>query len=139
MTKPVLLDTGPLVAILHKRDAEHVKCVATAKGLRGRLVTCWPVVTEAAWMLRTHPREIQRLMDGIDRGPFLLADLPKEAAKRIGAFLSRYETLGAQLADAAIMYLSARDAIETVFTLDRRDFGIYRTTKGAALHIIPEI
>ena len=54
------------------------------------------------------------------------------------AFLERYATAEAQLADAALMYLAEREGIDTVFTLDRRDFSIYRTTDGRALTIIPE-
>jgi len=36
------------------------------------------------------------------------------------------------------VYLAEREGIDTVFTLDRRDFTIYRTTDGRALAIIPE-
>jgi len=36
------------------------------------------------------------------------------------------------------VYLAAREEIETIFTLDRRDFSIYRTGKGRAFRIIPE-
>lgn len=88
-------------------------------------------------MLRMHPREIQRLMDGVDGGAYVLADLPKGAAKWIGMFLARYERNRAQLADAALMYLAERDGIDTIFTLDRRDFSVYRTGDGRALQIVP--
>ena len=139
MIEPVLLDTGPLVAILHKRDAQHMRCIRTMKDLRGGLVTCWPVLTEAAWLLRMHPRAIQRLMDGVSSGAYLLAELPKEAAKWIGTFLARYGSQRAQLADAALMYLAERERIETVFTLDRRDFSLYRLTSGRTLQMVPEV
>ena len=42
------------------------------------------------------------------------------------------------MTDAALMYLAEREGIDTVFTLDRRDFTIYGTTDGRALAIIPE-
>jgi hypothetical protein len=36
------------------------------------------------------------------------------------------------------MYLAERLNIDSVFTLDRRDFSIYRTSAGKALQIVPE-
>jgi predicted nucleic acid-binding protein len=77
-------------------------------------------------------------MECIGGGAFILAELPKEAATWIARFLAQYEGSRAQLADACIMYLAEHEGIEVVFTLDRRDFSIYRTTKGTALHLIPE-
>ncbi len=43
-----------------------------------------------------------------------------------------------QIADAALMYLAEREGIDTLFTLDRRDFSIDRTTDGRALRIVPD-
>jgi hypothetical protein len=43
-----------------------------------------------------------------------------------------------QLADAALVYLAGREGIDTIFTLDRRDFSIYRATRGRSFRIIPE-
>jgi predicted nucleic acid-binding protein len=52
--------------------------------------------------------------------------------------MERYATLGAQLADAALVFIAEREGIETVFTLDRRDFTVYRTSDGRALTLVPE-
>jgi predicted nucleic acid-binding protein len=68
-----------------------------------------------------------------------LVELDEVALRWIISFLERYASAGAQMADAAVMYIAERDGIETVFTLDRRDFSVYRTTDGRALHIVPEI
>ena len=51
--------------------------------------------------------------------------------------MERYEDMGVQLADASLVYLAERESIETVFTLDRRDFSVYRTSRKRALTIIP--
>jgi predicted nucleic acid-binding protein len=42
-----------------------------------------------------------------------------------------------QVADAALVYLAGREKIETVFTLDRRDFSVYRASGRRALSIVP--
>jgi hypothetical protein len=39
-----------------------------------------------------------------------------------GELMAKYESLRPQLADAALAYLAEREGIDTIFTLDRRDF-----------------
>ena len=56
-----MADTGPLVAIVRTREKAHKKCVAALKTLRPPLLTCWPVLTEAAWLLRDEPGGIKAL------------------------------------------------------------------------------
>ncbi len=36
----------------------------------------------------------------------------------------------------SLMHIAGRDDIDTVFTLDRRDFHVYQTSKGRSLTII---
>ena len=42
----VLVDTGPLVALMNKRDRHHQRFVEYFKFFQGQLVTTWPVLTE---------------------------------------------------------------------------------------------
>lgn len=53
-------DTGPLVAIVRKREEAHERCVAALRSLRAPLLTCWPVLTEAAWLPRNEPGGLGR-------------------------------------------------------------------------------
>ncbi len=134
----VLVDTGPLVAILRAEDQYHELCVRTLKQLRDSLLSCWPVITEAAWLLRRHPRAIEKLLLG-SAGSFLeLAHLSGAEAAPIAEILNRYAELRPQLADATLVYLAQRENVHTIFTLDRRDFSVYRTARKRAFHIVPE-
>ena len=139
MAKRAVADTGALVAILRKREKAHRKCVAALKALRPPLLTCWPVLTEAAWLLRDEPGGMKALGGLIQSGSVRLVELDESALHWIIAFLERYASAGAQMADAAVMYIAERKGIDTVFTLDRRDFSVYRTTDGGALEIVPEV
>lgn len=138
MISRVLLDTGPLVAILSRRDDYHAVCVEQLRQLSPPLLTCWPVLTEAAWLLRKEPLAIQRLFQGFETGLLKLLALDEAAAPWIAAFLHRYRELGAQLADACLVYLAEHEKIEAVFTLDRRDFSVYRLNDKRSLNILPE-
>ena len=135
----VLIDTGPLVAIFSDRDAHHELCVSTLGSLVPPLLTCWPVLTEACWLLRQRPDSIRKLFQSCKDGLFELAPLDDDALDWVPKFLERYESAGPQLADAALVYLAEREKIRTVFTLDRRDFGIYRLSRNRALTLIPEL
>lgn len=138
MKPSVLVDTGPLVAILSKRDSQHDRCVAELDRLPAPLCTCWPVLTEALWLLRRDARTTQALLKSFEAGFLRLLDLDQNSLEWIAGFLARYQDAGAQLADAALVYLAERHGIESVFTLDHRHFSIYRLGRNRRLRVIPE-
>jgi uncharacterized protein len=136
--RQVLVDTGPLVSILSADDEHHATCVNALRQMPVPVLCCWPVVTEAAWLLRGSPRAVQRLLAGID-GKFLeLLPLAGAEAVGIAAVMKQYEGIRPQLADATLVYLAVREQIETIFTLDQRDFSIYRTGRRRSFRIVPE-
>jgi hypothetical protein len=135
----MLVDTGPLVAILSREDAHHQTCVEALREMAGPLFSCWPVITEAAWLLRRSSRAVQQLLSNMDGGFLQLLPLAGTEAKAIAAVMKKYESIRPQLADAALVYLAGRERIETIFTLDRRDFSIYRTGRRRSFRIVPKM
>jgi predicted nucleic acid-binding protein len=137
--KRILVDTGPLVAILSREDEYHTACVEALREMPAPLLSCWPVITEASWLLRRSQRAVQSLLRSID-GRFLeLLPLAGAEAAAIASIMKRYEDIRPQLTDAALVYLAGREKIETIFTLDRRDFSIYQSGRRSAFRIVPEI
>ena len=137
--KRILVDTGPLVAILCREDKYHTTCVDALRDMPGPLLSCWPVITEAAWLLRKSPRAVQQLLRSIDGGFLDLLPLAGAEAEAIAGLMKRYEDIRPQLADAALVYLANREQIEMIFTLDQRDFSIYRSGRKRAFRIVPEL
>jgi predicted nucleic acid-binding protein len=135
----VLLDTGPLVALLARNDSRHRLCVDTLAKLWPPLLTCWPVLSEAAWLLRTQQRPLDHMADAHAAGMFELLPLDGDDLTAIAAIMRRYEASRIQLADAALVWLADRENIRTVFTLDRRDFSIVRLKRNRALTLLPEV
>jgi uncharacterized protein len=135
----ILVDAGPLVAIFEADDPYHQICMACLEEMGQPLYTCWPVITEAAWLLRHSSLAVQRLLRSMN-GDFLeLLTLTGTEANSIGAIMKRYENIRPQLADAALVYLAEREKIDTIFTLDRRDFSIYRISRKRAFRILPQV
>ncbi len=133
----VLADTGPIVAILSRRDQFHLTCVEALHDLPGPLFTCWPVITEAAWLLRRDSAAVQQLLHILDTGFLELLALTTADAKPIAAILKKDRDIRIQLADAALVHLATRDGLDTIFTLDQRDFSVYRLPRGKAFRILP--
>jgi len=133
----VLADTGPIVAILSRRDQYHRLCVEALRDLPGPLFTCWPVITEAAWLLRPDSNAVQQLLNSINTGFLELLPLTAADAKPIASILKKYRDIRIQLADAALVHLAARDCLDTIFTLDQRDFSVYRLPRGKSFTVLP--
>jgi uncharacterized protein len=135
----VLVDTGPLVAILSAEDQYHEICVNALHDLPGPLFCCWPVLTEVAWLLRRHPSVIQQLLGNVSKRFLGLLALTSADANAIGALMEKYEDIRPQLADACLVHLAERERIDTIFTLDQRDFSVYRRGSKPAFRIVPEL
>lgn len=138
MSSRCVVDTGPLVALVRQREDTHAQCVSALKDLRAPLITCWPVITEVAWLLRRESGGMQVIEQLVTSGAVRIVELDADAVSWAVAFMDRYSSIGAQLADAALMFLAEREGIEVAFTLDRRDFSVYRTPDGRALTIVPQ-
>ena len=138
MRPRALIDTGPIVAIFNQRDSFHQECVEQMQSLRAPLLTCWPVLTEAAWLLRKRPDCVAKLLRAFELGVFELLELGSDSVQPIGAILKRYEDIEPQIADAAVVHLARRERIDVIFTLDRRDFSIYRSASDQPFTLKPD-
>ena len=134
----ILIDAGPLVALADPLDAHHRQCVELATTLLNPQITTWPVLAEAAWIMRRSQHFFLRLLPSFADGEIAIHQAGSEALTWMVDFMDRYWNMRAQLADASLMYVAEREQIDTVFTLDRRDFSVYRTSKNRALKIVPE-
>jgi uncharacterized protein len=122
---PGLLDTGPLVSFLASGLRHHSWAVEQWKRLRPPLLTCEPVLTEAAFLLKREGREPDALFALLDRGVIRIALSVQEEQADLRALMLRYRNRPMSLADACLVRLSEIHRDGEVFTLDS-DFRIYR-------------
>jgi predicted nucleic acid-binding protein len=134
----VLLDTGPLIAMMTPNDQAHDACVAMAARILPPLLTCWPVLTEAAWLLRRDNQAVRSMLHGARRGEFSLLELSDGDLEHVERLMAKYNDLNPQLADVALLHLAQREGLDTVFTLDRRDFSVFRLRGNKRLRLLPE-
>jgi hypothetical protein len=64
--------------------------------------------------------------------------LDAPAAKWMEECLLKYADQDIQLADASLLYVAEVEQIATVFTLDRRDFLLFRLAGDKPLRLLPE-
>lgn len=134
--RTILVDAGPLVALLDRSDAAHAACVAALGTLPGPLLTVWPVLAEAMYLLgEWAPQEA--LWCWIEDGSITLAPLGLEDVPRIRELMAKYRDRPMDLADAALVRVAERDRIRRVFTLDRSDFQVYRAHGKDRFSIVP--
>ncbi|HYW39295.1 MAG TPA: PIN domain-containing protein [Terriglobales bacterium] len=101
--KRVLVDAGLLVAVMSRADQHHKACVEALHDLPGPLFSCWPVITEAAWLLRGHAGAVQQLLGSIAEGFLELLSMQSAEAAEIGKLMEKYRNIRPQLADAALV------------------------------------
>jgi predicted nucleic acid-binding protein len=133
----VLVDTGPLVALLDRSDPYHLTCQETLSSLDDSLVTVWPVVTEAMYLLRAYWQAQDALWEMIDTGAVEIMPLGIEDLPRMRELMRKYRDQPMDLADAALVRVAERERLRRIFTLDRRDFQIYRPSRIGRFAILP--
>jgi predicted nucleic acid-binding protein len=133
----ILVDAGPLVALIHADDRHHARCKDALKRIREPLATVWPAVTEAMYLLGFSSKAqeaLWRLLEGeaVRILPLETADLP-----RLRELMRKYRDLPMDLADAALVRVAEREKIGRILTIDRRDFELYRPRGIGQFTILP--
>lgn len=134
----ILVDTGPLVALLDRSDSFHLECRKAFQGLTDDLVTVWPVLTEAMYMLKSSWDAQAALWDLVITGPVSMLPLSGDDIVRMKELMGKYHDLPMALADAALVCVAEREKIRRVFTLDRKGFNVYRPSRLGRFLLIPE-
>ena len=133
----ILIDTGPLVALFDKSDNYHVACHAALKTLSLPLITTTPVLTEAMYLLNFSSKIQDDLFNFITLGGVRLSDLNSEMLRACRELMAKYHDLPMDFADASVVALAGAQDIATIFTLDHKDFSIYRTKKNKPFTLLP--
>jgi uncharacterized protein len=123
--KPVLLDTGVIVALLDRSERRHAQCAAAVAELERPLVTCEAVIAESCYLLRRLSGAAEAVFENVARGVFLIPFQLSRSATAVRSIMRKYRDQPADFADACLIHLAEELDTGEILTLDR-DFELYR-------------
>lgn len=133
----LIVDTGPLVALLDATDPDHERCAALLRETRETRIVPVCVLVEVEYLLRPWPQAFAPLLADFDTGAFELLDLPARWLLRSGEYVDRYRDLPLGLVDATVIAATEMLGETKVATLDHRHFSVVRPSHTAALELLP--
>ena len=133
----ILVDAGPMVALIHADDQEHRRCKEVFESLNEQMGTVWPVLTEAMYLLGFSWQAQEALWELVEKGAVQFLSLDQADVPRIMELMRKYRDLPMDSADAALVRVAEREKLRRIFTLDRRDFEVYRPVRLGRFSILP--
>ncbi len=130
-----LLDAGPLVALLDRRERYHDWSVARLLENEGVLWTCGAVMSEACFLVRESQRAVAQLNQWLENGDIRFAGEEESLWARATRMMQQYANVPMSFADACLVALADAESDARIFTLDS-DFLIYRGKNGKPLSVI---
>ena len=133
----ILIDAGPLAALIDADDEYHELCAIASASIAEPSITVWPAFAEAMYLLRRVHDGQDRLWHSFENRAFTIADLDREHCERMRVLMRKYRDLPMDLADAALVAVAERERLNRIFTVDRRGFDVYKPAGMKRFEIIP--
>jgi uncharacterized protein len=131
----VVIDTGPLVALLNRRDRQHGWVREVLDTVEPPVFTCEAVISEACFLLT-------RIRDGQDAVLELLSEDILKVDFRMSseidalrALMKKFANVPMSLADACLVRMTELEPRSRILTLDS-DFRVYRRNRRQAIPTI---
>lgn len=136
----LVLDTGPIVALLDASDPEHERCVAMIAEVGEDLIIPAAVLIEVDyWLMKLYGSEPWTiLVEDIASGAYGLHPLDESVLSRAAEIEREYSTLDLGLVDASVIATCEVLDEPKVATLDRRDFSVVRPRHRKYLALLPD-
>lgn len=132
----VLLDTGPLVALLSKNDANHDRARQAFAECAPPFRCCEAVVAEACFLMRkvhaAGPAEVVALGA---RGVYRMAITAEDHWLEIEALMRKYSNRPISLADACLIRAAEIHDEARVLTFDS-DFSVYKWARKRKFELL---
>jgi predicted nucleic acid-binding protein len=132
---PVLVDSGPLIALFNGADHWHAPVLDWLKAnASATLVSTWCVATEVCALLsrRMHNDCALDFLRWVQRGGLTLDRAAEGSLIDVLRISERFASLPFDLADASIAEAAARLKIRHLISIDA-DFDVYRDRSGRPL------
>jgi len=112
-------------------------CQEVSRGLPRPLATVWPALTEALYLTAFSWEAQSAIWEMVESQKIVLLPVDQSEAPRLRELMREYRDLPMDLADAALVRVAEREGLHRIFTLDRRDFEVYRPSRSWRFSIAP--
>jgi predicted nucleic acid-binding protein len=135
----LILDTGPLVALLDRRDRHHAQCRELIEATDEVRVIPAPVLVEMDYWIheRMHAGILKAFLEDVVAGVYRIAGLTAEDYVRVSELCDRYADADIGFVDAAVLAVTERLNEPKLATLDHRHFSALRPRHVDALTLLP--
>jgi predicted nucleic acid-binding protein len=124
----VVIDTGPLVALLNRRDTFHRWVRDVLESVEPPIFTCELVIAEACFLLRDVGGGPDAVLELLERDVVQIDfHLGAEVAP-IRSLMKKFANVPMSLADACLVRMTELEPRSVVMTLDD-DFRVYRRNR----------
>jgi predicted nucleic acid-binding protein len=89
------------------------------------------------YLLGDLPKAQEALWEMLQRGALQLLPLDVADTPRIRELMRKYANRPMDLADAALLRVAEREGLRKIFTIDRKDFSVYRLNNRIRPTLIP--
>lgn len=131
----IVIDTGPLVALLDADERHHDWVVEQLGSMEAPLITCEAVLAEACFLLRRLPDAIRGIQGFCRTGALDVRFRFSERGERVLSLMHKYRDRPMSFADACLVCLVEELDGAAVFSLDS-DFRIYRQKRRRLIPVV---
>ena len=135
MTKVVIVDTGPLVAVLKRREQDHKWAKDILDSIEPPLLTCEAVLSEACFLMGDTQGGSDAILGMAASGILDVGFSVAEELERVRRLMKKYAKIPMSLADACLVRMTELHKDSIVLTLDS-DFRIYRRNRRQLVPVI---
>ena len=135
MGKSVLIDTGPLVAALRRRDEHHEWARAHFQAATEPFVSCEAVISESLFLLERARVGKEALCGLLERGIIVVRYSFEDELTETIRLIRRYHDTPMSFADACLVRMAEKSDGAVVFTTDS-DFRTYRKNGRQVIPLI---
>ena len=135
----LVLDTGPILALLDADDPAHASCVSLLDDTDEPLVVVAPTLVEVDYWIRKRlqPEVWSIFVEDIARGAYRLEHLTADDLTRVAELETAYSDLDLGTVDASVITVCENLGEKKVATLDQRHFRAVRPRHCDYLQLLP--
>jgi predicted nucleic acid-binding protein len=132
-----LVDAGPFVSYLDRKDRSHTDVADFLDNFKGRLSTTGAVIGEVMYFVSELPNGPVSFAEFLIASDTHIASVAAPSEVLTAAeLMHQYRDTPMDYADATLVLLADQTGTTEILTLDRRGFSTYRTPRGKAFSLI---